>query len=39
MLEDDKSYSEIVQQISAVRGAPDSVMEVIVQDLVEHYVS
>ena len=39
MLEEDKSYPEIVQQISAVRGALDSVVEVIVQDLVEHYVS
>jgi DNA-binding FrmR family transcriptional regulator len=39
MLEEDKSYPEIVQQISAVRGALDSVIEVIVQDLVEHYVN
>jgi DNA-binding FrmR family transcriptional regulator len=39
MLDEDKSYPEIVQQISAVRGALDSVVEVIVQDLVEHYVS
>jgi DNA-binding FrmR family transcriptional regulator len=39
MLEEDKSYPEIVQQISTVRGALDSVVEVIVQDLVEHYVS
>lgn len=39
MLEEDKSYPEIVQQISAVRGALDSVIEVIVLDLVEHYVS
>ena len=39
MLEEDKSYPEIVQQISAVRGALDSVVEVIVQDLIEHYVS
>lgn len=39
MLEEDKSYPEIVQQISAVRGALDSVIEVIVQDLIEHYVS
>jgi CsoR family transcriptional regulator, copper-sensing transcriptional repressor len=39
MLEDDKSYPEIVQQISAVRGALDSVVEVMVQDLVEHYVN
>jgi CsoR family transcriptional regulator, copper-sensing transcriptional repressor len=39
MLVEDKSYPEIVQQISAVRGALDSVIEVIVQDLVEYYVS
>jgi DNA-binding FrmR family transcriptional regulator len=39
MLEEDKSYPEIVQQISAVKGALDSVVEVIVLDLVEHYVS
>ncbi len=39
MLDEDKSYPEIVQQISAVRGALDSVVEVMVQDLVEHYVS
>jgi CsoR family transcriptional regulator, copper-sensing transcriptional repressor len=39
MLDDDKSYPEIVQQISAVRGALDSVVEVMIQDLVEHYVS
>ncbi len=39
MLDEDKSYPEIVQQISAVRGALDSVVEVMVQELVEHYVS
>ena len=39
MLDEDKSYPEIVQQISAVRGALDSVVEVMIQDLVEHYVS
>ncbi len=39
MLDEDKSYPEIVQQISAVRGALDSVVEVMVLDLVEHYVS
>ncbi len=39
MLDEDKSYPEIVQQISAVRGALDSVVEVMVQDLVEHYVN
>ena len=39
MLDEDKSYPEIVQQISAVRGALDGVVEVMIQDLVEHYVS
>lgn len=39
MIDDDKSYPEIVQHISAVKGALDSVVEVIVQDLVEHCVS
>ena len=39
MLDEGKSYPEIVQQISAVRGALDGVIEVIIQDLVEHYVS
>ena len=39
MVNDDKSYADIVQQISAVRAALDGVVEVMVQDLVEHYVS
>ena len=39
MIDQDKTYPEIVQQISAVRAALDSVVEVMVQDLVEHYVS
>ena len=39
MLDEDKSYPATVQQISAVRGALDSVVEVMIQDLVEHYVS
>ncbi len=39
MMDNGKSYPEIVQQISTVKGAFDSVVEVIVQDLVEHYVS
>ena len=39
MVEEDKSYPEIVQQISAVRAALDGAIEVMVQDLVEHYVS
>ncbi|MDQ6723099.1 MAG: metal-sensitive transcriptional regulator [Thermoproteota archaeon] len=39
MLDEDNGYPDIVQQISAVRGALDSVVEVMIQDLVEHYVS
>jgi CsoR family transcriptional regulator, copper-sensing transcriptional repressor len=39
MIGEDKSYADIVQQISAVRAALDGVVEVMVQDLVEHYVS
>ncbi len=39
MINEDKSYADIVQQISAVRAALDGVVEVMVQDLVEHYVS
>ena len=39
MIEEDKSYPEIVQQISAVRAALDGVIEVMVEDLVEHYVN
>jgi DNA-binding FrmR family transcriptional regulator len=39
MINEDKGYPEIVQQISAVRAALDGVVEVMVQDLVEHYVS
>ena len=39
MVNEDKSYADIVQQISAVRAALDGVVEVMVQDLVEHYVS
>ncbi len=39
MVDEDKGYPDIVQQISAVRAALDGVVEVMVQDLVEHYVS
>ena len=39
MVNEDKSYADIVQQISAVRAALAGVVEVMVQDLVEHYVS
>jgi CsoR family transcriptional regulator, copper-sensing transcriptional repressor len=39
MVDDDKNYADIVRQISAVRAALDGVLEVMVQDLLEHYVS
>lgn len=39
MLDEEKSYPEVVQQISAVRSALDKVIEVMVQDLVEHSMS
>lgn len=39
MVDENKSYPDIVQQVSAVRAALDGVIEVIIQDLVEHYVS
>jgi DNA-binding FrmR family transcriptional regulator len=39
MVDEKRGYPEIVQQISAVRSALDGVTEVIVQDLVEYYVS
>jgi CsoR family transcriptional regulator, copper-sensing transcriptional repressor len=39
VIREDKSFADIVQQISAVRAALDAVVEVMVQDLVEHYVS
>jgi DNA-binding FrmR family transcriptional regulator len=35
MIAEEKTYPEIVQQITAVRASLDSVMEVIVEDLVE----
>jgi CsoR family transcriptional regulator, copper-sensing transcriptional repressor len=35
MLDDGRSYSEIVHQIAAIRSALDSVIQVIVDDLVE----
>ena len=35
MLEQGRSYSEIVQQISAVKAGLDSAVQVIVEDLVE----
>ena len=39
MVEQERRYPEIVQQISAVRSALDGVTEVIVQDLLEYYVN
>ncbi len=39
MINEDKTYADIVQQISAVRAALDGVIEVMVRDLVDHYVS
>jgi len=39
IVNEDKSYADIVQQISAVDAALDGVVEVMVQDLLEHYVS
>lgn len=38
MLEEDRSYPEIVHQIVAVRSAQDSVIQVIVEDLLEDCV-
>jgi DNA-binding FrmR family transcriptional regulator len=39
MLDDGRSYSEIVHQIVAVRSALDSVIQTIVDDLVEDCVA
>jgi CsoR family transcriptional regulator, copper-sensing transcriptional repressor len=39
MLDDGRSYSEIVHQIVAVRSALDSVVQVVVDDLVEDCVA
>jgi len=39
MLERGRSYSEIVQQISAVKAGLDSAVQVIVEDLVEDCVA
>jgi DNA-binding FrmR family transcriptional regulator len=36
MIDDGKGYPEIVQQITAVRAALDSAMEIIIQDLVDN---
>lgn len=39
MIDNERPYSEIVQQISAVKSGLDSVVQVIVDDLVEDCVS
>ena len=39
MVDEERGYPEIVKQISVVRSALDGVTEVIVQDLLEYYVS
>lgn len=36
MIDDGKGYPEIVQQITAVRAALDSTMEIMIMDLAEH---
>ena len=39
MLDDGRPYSEIVQQISAVKAGLDSAVDVIVEDLVEDCIA
>lgn len=39
MIAEDRSHSDIIQQISAVQAALDGVVEVMVHDLVEGYVN
>ena len=39
MVEQERKYPEIVQQISAVRSALDGVTEVIVEDLIKYYIN
>jgi DNA-binding FrmR family transcriptional regulator len=34
-----KGYPDIVQQVSAVRAALDGLTQVIIEDLVEYYIS
>ena len=36
MIDEGKGYPEIVQQMTAVRAALDSTMEIIIMDLAEH---
>ena len=38
MIEEDKTYPKIVQQVSAVRASLDSLTQVIVNELVEYYI-
>ena len=38
MVDQDRSYTDIVQQISAVRSSLDAVLHVIVDELVEDFV-
>ncbi len=39
MLSEDRAYPEITHQIAAVRASLDGVVEVIIDDLVEHCVA
>ena len=39
MIAEDRNHSDIIQQISAVQAALDGVIEVMVHDLVEHYIA
>ncbi len=39
MLNEDRAYPEITHQIAAVRASLDGVVEVIIDDLVEHCVA
>jgi DNA-binding FrmR family transcriptional regulator len=39
MIEEDKGYHDIVQQVSAIRTALDDMTQVIIEDLVEYSVS
>ena len=39
MIAENRNHSDIIQQISAVQAALDGVVEVMVHDLVEQYVT
>jgi DNA-binding FrmR family transcriptional regulator len=39
MLEEERPYSEIVQQISAVKAGLDSAVQIIVEDLVDNCIA